>query len=345
MKKKNNKIAVNISRSRKKTKRKKNIKHRKKCGLVFNYLSFDKKVVITETIRVPKFFSYLDYPLECNYFFFKLRLKENCSFIRGRAFYKICFRNTLKVDFAAVSILKSIMEEARLSGIIFTGSLPKDADCKNSLLIYGFLNNLSHNGDSDIKIESNGEYLSYEKKSGMITVKDFQNFEDIAASVSVTGDVGYFDEVITILKEIGSNAVEWSHSKNKQWMIGFYREKGKIILNVTDLGRGILETLFRDQRLQLIDIFNFRGPKDILERAFLRKYGSLSQEVNRNRGLPFIRRTFEENKVKNLIVSTNNIFYNFEEHFKSKQSTKEQTNFLGTFYQWEVDEQCVKNYE
>lgn len=341
------KLLVNISnkRFRKSLKRRRKVRKRKMQGLIFNYVNFKSKISLSEKIKVPKFFNYLEYPLDCNYFFNQIRTRSKCNFIKGKVFYKICFQNTIDIDFAAVSILKSIMEEASLSGISFSGNLPKNPYCKEKLIQFGFLNNLNHNGNMEIK--SSGEYLSYKKKSGKITINDYRDFDSISAKahLNITGIAGHFDELITVFKEIGSNAVEWSHSKGKQWMIGFYEDEDKVIINVTDLGKGILETLFRAGRLQFIDFFSFRGSMQFLERAFQRKYGSLSQEVNRNRGLPFIKKTYDDKKFKNLVVSTNDIFYNFEQKGSCVNSYKSATNFSGTFYQWEIDKQCVKYYD
>lgn len=336
---------LNYRRFKKAQRRKKKIKRRKIIGLVYNYINLKSKIVLRDIIKVPTVFNYLENPLKCNYFFNQLRQRDNCNVVRGKYFFKICFQKTIDVDFAAISILKSIIEEATLSGISFSGNLPKDNICAKKIEQYGFLNNLKYNGNIDIK--SYGEHLSYRKKSGKITIDDMKDFNNISekAYLKITNRDGFFDELITVFKEIGSNAVEWSNSKGKQWMIGFYHDKDKIVINITDLGRGILESLHRGKRLQLIDYFFLRGSLQILERAFERKYGSLSQEVNRNKGLPFIKKTYEDNKVKNLIVSTNDIFYNFDRIDKCVTSQLESTSFSGTFYQWEIDKNCVQYYD
>jgi len=338
---------LNRRRFRKKRIRKNKVAHRKKNKLVFNYTSLKSVVIVKDRLKAPRYFNYLKHPLECNYFFSSLRLKNNCNVIRGKHSFKICLKKTIEVDFAAVSILKSIMEEANLSGISFSGNLPDHLECRNSLIDYGFLDNLEHDGDKQIKIESNGKYFSYKKKSGKLTEKDFEDFDKISIKAfnEVADYYGCFDDIITVFKEVGGNAVEWSQSKNSQWMIGYYEKDGKVIINVIDLGLGILETLYRSKKLKFIDFFNIRNNLDILERAFLRKYGSLSQDINRNKGLPFIKDIYDQNKIKNLIVSTNNIFYNFENNYESKISSRLESNFLGTFYQWELDKQCIKYYE
>lgn len=327
-------------------KRRNLVRNRKVKGLQFNYLSLKVTTIIRMKIRAPKHFNYLQNPLDCNYFFNQLRRKDLCSFNKDKPFYKICLRGIEDIDFAAISILKSIMEEARLSGISFSGSLPKDSIIKGKLIDFGFLNNLDYEGKDKIEIESHGQYFSYLKKSGKMTETDYKNIDDISekAYEYLMGTSGFFDEIITMLKEIGTNAVEWAHSKNKQWMIGFFKKDEKVIINVIDLGSGILDSLFVERRLQLIDLFLLRGSDKILARAFQQKYGSFSQEINRNKGLPFIKATFDDKKIKNLIVSTNNIFYNFENNSNSKISNRNGTNFYGTFYQMEIDKSCVEYY-
>ena len=89
----------------------------------------------------------------------------------------------------------------------------------------------------------------------------------------------------------------------------------------------------------------FKDSVDVLVNAFEKQYESRTQDPNRNKGLPFIKRTHDEKKFKNLVVSTNDIFYNFEQKEKSATSLRNATNFSGTFYQWESDKQCIKYYD
>jgi len=333
-------------RFNKELKRRRKVRLRKIKGLQFNYLSRRTNIIIRDKIQAPKIFNYLKNPLDCNFFYNQLRNRDLCNFNRGKAYFKICLRKIEDIDFAALSILKSIMEEAALSGIMFTGSLPVDRVTRRKLIDLGFLKNLDFDGSDDLNIQTSGNHFSYEKKSGIMTVKDYENFDHISEKAynAITGNNGYFDELITVLKEIGTNAVEWSNSKGKQWMIGFFEKDNKVTINIIDLGFGILDSLYIEKKLQFIDFFMFRGPDKILERAFIQKYGSLSQEINRNKGLPFIKATFDEKKIKNLVVSTNNIFYNFEKTSLNKISRKLNTNFSGTFYQMEIDKSCIENY-
>lgn len=299
------------------------------------------------TLKAPKVFNYLKNPLKCNYFYNSLRSKHNRSVFNGKLYIILSLKDIIDVDFAAISILKSIMEEARYHGIIFKGDSPEDLNCKKKLMDYGFFNNLYDAEKKHINIKSKGEHYSYEKKTGKLTVKDLSRFDEISEKsyLHIAKKEGFLDEISTILKEIGGNATEWSNSQNQQWLLSVYKSKNKVTINITDLGSGILETLMSTTKLKLIDFFLFTTVKDRLANAFRRKYGSVSQEINRNRGLPFIKKVFDDRKIKNLIVSTNSVFYNFEENLQSIEMPNAETTFAGTFYQWEIDEECINNYE
>lgn len=51
--------------------------------------------------------------------------------------------------------------------------------------------------------------------------------------------------VKTIILEICGNSIEWSGTDNKQWLLGVKYESDRVIFTVTDVGKGILETLYR----------------------------------------------------------------------------------------------------
>ncbi|WP_192820427.1 hypothetical protein [Rufibacter sp. LB8] len=325
-------------------KRKKIIKLRKSKGYLFCLKINNNLTIINEIINAPKDFRLIENPILCSYFFNLLRSKDKCCIINGVKKFRISLAKVEEIDFATISILKCIFEEAKSYGIVFEGTLPKSQKCKDFLTNSGFLNNLYSSQDfHEIQIKGNGNYFSLEKKQGKLTKKDFENFENLSieAYQHVFGVDGYSDQIITLLKEIGGNVIEWSNSYNQLWQIGFYKDNDRVIFNVTDLGKGILESLYISQKLKMIDLFFFRDSLQILSRAFERRYGSLSQEINRNKGLPSIKRIFDENKITNLIVVTNEVLLNFKQPKKSIILQKSNLKFHGTFYQWELDKNCI----
>jgi disulfide oxidoreductase YuzD len=77
---------------------------------------------------------------------------------------------------------------------------------------------------------------------------------------------------------------------------------------------------------------------DVLDRAFNKKYASVTNDINRNKGLPKIKKIVTENYVDNLIVITNGVFLDFSNEANSKILNKK---FNGTFYYWELNKNCI----
>lgn len=333
-----------IFRERKVLKRRRIIAKRlKRTGSKRSNTIVNSIVIIKDPVPAPADFRFIDNPDDCIYFFNSIRNKENCSIIRGYIVIRISLTNVKEIDFATISILKSILEESRYYNINFKGNLPKDPKCARFLVDSGFLNNLYDVDFNEIKFESNGKHFSFEKKQGKLTVSDYRSFNKISEEsyAHIFNVEGFFDGVIVALKEIGGNAIEWSDSYNKQWQIGVLLEDEKVIINVSDLGKGILETLYIRKKLKIIDFMFIRNDLDILERAFERKYGSLSQEINRNRGLPSIKFMNDNKNIDKLVVCTNNVFLDFRNRGKSAVFKYSNLNFSGTFYQWELNKTCI----
>ena len=111
-------------------------------------------------------------------------------------------------------------------------------------------------------------------------------------------------------------------------------------MTVTDVGLGILKSINRKFSVVLKDVFTNKSDVEILHGAFKKKYGSTTEEENRNKGLPTTRVKNENGEIKNLIVITNNVLLDFSDMKKS--CNLKNSNFAGTFYQWEVDNSCFK---
>ncbi|KQB37105.1 hypothetical protein [Flavobacterium aquidurense] len=316
---------------------------RKRRKTKYHYSAQIKKKTILKTpILTPKDFRFVENPLPALVFFNSIRDKNSISLKNGIPTVRISFKKTEKIDFATISILKGIFEESKYNGINFQSNMPKHEKCRQYLIDTGFFNKMYDEKLREINITGKGKYFSIEKKEGKLTIKDLKSFDEISCQAfhHIMGKEGYSDESITLLKEIGGNAVEWSNSYNNQWQIGVFYKANSVVFTVSDLGRGIRDSLYVSRKLKAIDFFFSRNDLDIIERAFERRYGSLSQEINRNRGLPSIKRAYDDNKITKLVVCTNNVFLNFENKSKSILLNKKYVHFLGTFYQWELNKTC-----
>jgi hypothetical protein len=107
---------------------------------------------------------------------------------------------------------------------------------------------------------------------------------------------------------------------------------------MTDIGHGILETLRRKAGQIIFDVLKLKDNIKILDGAFNKKYASVTTDINRNKGLPKIRKIVTNNYVNNLIVITNNVFLNFSNEENSKILNK---RFKGEFYYWELNKKCI----
>lgn len=136
-----------------------------------------------------------------------------------------------------------------------------------------------------------------------------------------------------------ANSVEHANQYNKNWLFSvWYKDEDNVCFTMTDIGEGILGTLKRkfSQKIKeqlLID------NKEILKRAFEKKYTSVTKDVNRNKGLPKIKNISDANYINNLIVITNNVLLNFSDSTNSKVLNRK---FNGTFYYWELNKACIE---
>ena len=80
---------------------------------------------------------------------------------------------------------------------------------------------------------------------------------------------------------------------------------------------------------------------EILQNAFVKKYGSSTQEINRNKGLPAIKKGFDDGLLKDLKVLTNNVILHFDNDKKSLSFIK-QRGFDGTLYRWSITKESLE---
>lgn len=100
-----------------------------------------------------------------------------------------------------------------------------------------------------------------------------------------------------------------------------------------------MESLYR--RLSRRFFEAFKSNDEILKGAFDKKYGSTTKEDNRNKGLPAVKANFNQGTINNLKVLTNNVILHFDNDSLSKEFEKGTPRFKGTFYQWEMTNDCL----
>lgn len=145
---------------------------------------------------------------------------------------------------------------------------------------------------------------------------------------------------VSIIQEICSNSVEHAYENElKHWLLGLYLKEdadGKYVkFMLTDLGVGTLRTLNRKMGKIIKETMEGKKDFEIMRNAFDRKYKSVTNEKNRNRGLPLILKRHETGFISNLVMFTNNVYLNFSNPNLSKNLN---INFDGTLYIWEINQ-------
>lgn len=294
----------------------------------------------------PKDFRLLKNTTECVEWFNLLRSME-CAVEtpRGQKYQRIDLNEVEHIDFAATLVLGAILDELdELTPSCWCyGRLPKREDCAEYIRQSGFLNGkadgngkpfTNFTGSESLKVERGKTRLEGEK------IRDILKIENHAA-YHLIGQQKVNYRHIDVIKEICGNTFGWSNAFNSQWTLGAKFEDNKVIFVALDLGNGILESLSRRFFDILRDMLSKNSDKEILEGAFLRKYGSTSKDRNRNKGLPSIRKACIDGFIKDLCVLTNNVLLDYSDSSRNTKFTNDKDQaFNGTVYSWRLDADC-----
>lgn len=295
-------------------------------------------------IIAPTDFRLIENTEECLLFFRQIRSEENINYEGNDRFVKISLKFVEKIDYGTISILTSISDDLKFKNIILNGDFPKKYECQKFIVDSGFLNHMVDEKNRKFPKASKSDLIFFEKGCGILTGEDNRKISEMVKRVvnHLTGEPKHFLPVKTIILEICGNSIEHAYTQNRQWLLGVKYEAGKVIFTVTDVGKGILETLYIKFGIQLRDTFERRTRLDILKGAFNQKYGSSTREENRNKGLPSVKANSEFGILRNLKVLTNNVILHFDNDNLSKTFEKGAPRFRGTFYEWEMTKDCVK---
>ena len=146
--------------------------------------------------------------------------------------------------------------------------------------------------------------------------------------------------MVTVIKEICGNSVEWSEAHYKRWTLSRLETPDHYEFVALDLGKGILKSLHLGYQ-GIIRSMGLSSERDILLRAFEKKYSSESKEKNRHKGLPLVRKAFLDGKFKGLYVACNNVLLDFENSENTCQiPEKKRQQCPGTIYRWIINKEC-----
>jgi hypothetical protein len=294
-------------------------------------------------VIAPPDFRLIENTEKCLAVFRDIRSKDFLSSVYGMKFIILDLKKVIQIDYGTISVLTAICDDLKYKKILVRTFLPENVDCKNFMIESGYLNNQVDDTGKPFQKTQKSELIFFEKGSGVLSEEDNKKISLLVKAVvnHLTGESKYCLAVKTIILEICGNSIEWSGTDSKQWLLGVKYAEGKVVFTVTDVGKGILETLNKRFGLILKDIFTLKSPDEILKGAFNKKYGSTSQEVNRNKGLPAVKSHWEQETISQLKVLTNNVILHFDNDSLSKTFRIGSPRFKGTFYQWEMTNECI----
>lgn len=282
---------------------------------------------------------------QCLSFIRDLRSDDYVSLKKNKKFITVSIKDVEEIDHTTISILKAISVYLKGKKIFLNGDFPIKENCRSYFIDSGFLDQMYDEKGHPYQKTSKSDLIFFKKGQGRLSLEDNIMISKIIIKAinHLTGEEKHCLEIKSIIKEICGNSIEWGGSNNQQWLLGVEYHDEKVLFTVTDVGKGIIETLSRKFYLQIRDLLKNKDYHEILYQAFQKQYHSASNEINRNHGLPLIKSKFDENIILNLIVITNNVILHFENETLSKTFPKGAPRFRGTFYQWEMTTNCLKN--
>ncbi len=253
-------------------------------------------------------------------------------------------RDIIKIDYAAISALTSISDDLKSKEIVINGDFPLSIDCRQFLIESGFLNKMVDENNKKFPANHKSDFIVFEKGEGILSKKDRKAISSLMKDVvrHLLGDTTDLNlkPVISAILEICGNSIE--HAE-KDWLLGIKYGEDKVTFTVNDVGKGILETLHFKFSKHFWEYMGIKSSLDMLSGAFEKKYGSSTEEINRNKGLPSIKANFDNGIIKNLIVLTNNVILHFANKEGSRVLNKGRARFKGTFYQWQITKSSIIN--
>lgn len=253
----------------------------------------------------------------------------------------------ISIDLGAINLLLSTVKELGVYGVLVEGNLPKNPKCKEKIIDSGYLEHMA-SISKDLK-----KSMNLKRSENLILLKGKDKTENAEvgkciklAMKELIGVESHFPPVYTIIQEMNGNSVEHAYSKKgrQHWLLGVnhIEKEGKIAFTFTDNGRGIISTLERRFSKKVFDTLGLKSHGEILAGIFEKKYNSrFKSQINRNKGLPVIKKAQDSGLIKNLSVLTNGVSYNLSKN-KVVQLDNE---FSGTFYYWEIDEKIVTKWK
>lgn len=257
------------------------------------------------------------------------------------AFVKKVFLDLSKVnnlDSAAINILLTLTNYLNLKHITVYGNMPENIYAQIILINSGFFNLVK----TKYRFETTEDHI-FTLSGNNKTNQDAIASEIRQICMKLIGYESSYQPLYNTLGEIAGNSVEHANPdfKNKNWFMSVHYENDSAIIQIADIGKGILNTLNLLLKQEIFRILKNKNACDIIRDLFKGVYQSSTRELNRNNGLPEMLECYNKRYINNVIVITNKAVYDFSEN----RTTLLNNNFPGTFYSIEIRKENIIKWQ
>lgn len=241
------------------------------------------------------------------------------------------------IDSAAINIILTLTHYLNRKGVYVEGNLPKQEPARGKVMKSGFLKMVR----TSLKSPDTDDCIFIHRGDDQ-TNQDFADeIEEIC--FRLLGIRQSYQPLYNTLGEIMANSVDHANKEdeNKNWFMSVHYESDRAVIQMADIGSGILKTLNLLFEQEVIRSLSLQKPHITLKRLFEGKYQSSTREPNRNNGLPDMLNRFNKKYIDNVVVITNNAVYDFS----NSLSRTLNNSFPGTFYSIRIDKNNIEKWQ
>lgn len=244
-----------------------------------------------------------------------------------------------EIGVGAISMLISVMQELEERHVFFKGNKPDSEDALNALEKSGFMKYVKGTIKAENVQTRNAIFTTGKAATHQNSIVDAIH----SANKTVWGEPGRSPLLYGTLVEMIKNSCKHAFkSKDKvRWHIGVSHdeENKKVKFSFVDNGIGIIKSFEMDdiarQAYGMI-----RNNAKMIELAYKDGIESKTGLSWRGTGLPTIYEAFGDDRIiRRLVVITNDVYCDFEKEIYKVLNK----SFSGTYYYWEMDQECVKH--
>lgn len=288
-----------------------------------------------EFVDSPRKLSIINNASGCVSFFANIRAQAIKVKNIGKTYVPLNISDIDDIDLPATMVLSALGRELKVQNVNLSGNFPNNPNCFDFFVKTGFLNDKVDSSGVRFNKSEKTDYFTINKGNRKLSVDDTIVICNIVKhACDYTGSHDSYDDVVSIIKEIAGNSIEWSHSLYGLWNMGVMFEDEGVTFSILDLGRGILDSINRRISDKIKGLFS--NDIDFLIDVFDKHYSSKSNEINRYKGLPSIKKAYLDGRIQNLSVMTNNVLLFFDDYTRSVQFSKSHKAFNGTLYYWTI---------